>query len=136
MQEELQTILMHQFTLRKRQRLAHKASQALTQGQVPALDMVRLARAFINRVMLIIGQHGLVALPKIAIQQAMTVRERDPTPEQAAGGLAAVTDGIGDDLARAATQRQPDPPFILFVAHERPQFIQLQDLRLIHGRWR
>ncbi len=135
MHEEPQTRLMHQFTLRKGQRLAHKASQALTQGQVPALDMVGLARAFSNWVMLIVGQDGLVALPKIAIQQAMPVRERDTTPEQAAGGLAAVTDGIGDDLARATAQRQPDPTFILFRAYERPQFIQLQDLGLIHGRW-
>ncbi len=82
-------------------------------------------------------QHFLVALPEVAVEQhPVAVGLRHTLPQQtAAGRLAPVADRVSDHLASAPAQRKPNPPFVLALAHERPQLIeQLQDLPSFRGR--
>ena len=101
---------------------------------MPALDVVGLTRAFINRSMLDIGKDGLVTFPKITIKQTSAIGWWDAAPQQATGDLATVADGIGHDLAGAATQREPHPTLIFLSADERPQFIEFQHVRISFWR--
>ena len=93
MEEEAQTNFMHLLTLGKREGLAHKTRQALPQGVVPALDVVGLSRFFAPRAMLLLGQHGGIAVPKVALQQAAFVSRWNPAPQHATGRFTAVTQG-------------------------------------------
>ena len=69
-----------------------------------------------------------VTPPKVGVEAAKAVRCWDAALQQAAGCIIAVANGIGQHLARAATQSKPDPAFVFALLHKRPQFIQLQHL--------
>ena len=54
--------------------------------------------------------------------------QRHPLPEQEAGLLAPVADGVGDDLTGAAAQRQPYLSLVLASCDERPEFVEFQHI--------
>ncbi len=103
-QKEEQTVLVHDFTLGKGERLAHEPRQALTQRIVPALNVIGLTTVFTTSTMLLLGQHLAVTVPEVAIQQTMTIAQGDALPEQTTGLGTAVTHGVGHNLPRAAAQ--------------------------------
>jgi hypothetical protein len=63
--------------------------------------------------MLPFRQNLLVALPEVAVKRSFTVALRDTLPQQTAGPLTPITDGVSHHLAGAPTQCQPDPPLVL-----------------------
>ena len=104
MQEQEQTIFMHHIALGKGEGFSHKTRQALPQRVVPTLNMIGLPTAFAARPMLLLGQHSLIAVPKVGIEQAALVGSRNALPEQAAGRFTAVAQGIRHHLAGATAQ--------------------------------
>lgn len=104
----------------KRQRFAHKARQSLPQGIVPTFHMSGLTRLFTDRLMLAcqVAKNDLVRFPKIAKGGTMAIRVRYPMPQSPATFFTAVANKIGNDLSRATTKRNPNPPFVLFMAHK------------------
>ena len=95
---------------------AHKASQSLTQGVVPALNMCRFASLFANRVVLRrqMSEDCIVCLPKVTESRTMTVETRNPGPETPTIFFSSSPDEVGDNLAGSPTQRYPDPSFVFF----------------------
>lgn len=76
--------------------------------------------------MLLIRDDGAIRLPEIGKTYALLKRFGNGLPESAAGGNPATTDHTSDHLPSMATQCDPDPPFVGFTAHKRPQFVKLQ----------
>ena len=109
MDKQTQAIEVHLVTFGKRKRLADKAAHALPQSVVPSLYMVGLAALLANSFMLLIRQHFLIRLPKVAVEGSAAVTGRNRLPQQATGFLAAVANHKGHHLTSAATQRDPHP---------------------------
>src|SRR5215213_1512025 len=126
MKEEPQTNLVHRLRLRERQRLANEPRQSLAQSVVPPLDARGEAALFTRRGVLLGGDDRGVSLPEVGEAVALAVHGRDAPPELAATLPRAVADEVSDDLARGATERDPDPALPGSFQHERPEFIQLQ----------
>jgi hypothetical protein len=78
MDKQTQAVAVHLVTFGKRKRLADKAAHALPQGVVPSLYMVGLATLLANSFMLLIRQHFLIRLPKVAVQGSAAVAGRNP----------------------------------------------------------
>ena len=74
----------HQFminiALGKRQGLAHESREALPEGIVPALHMIRLTTIFTNRLMLARRKDFLVGVPEIAKGATTAVGFGEPLP--------------------------------------------------------
>ena len=84
------------------------------------------AAVFAGSSVLLVGDHILIGLPEVGVAMRRAIVSRDAFPQAATGGGAAVADTIGHDLATGDTQRDPDPPHLALVAHERPQFVEFQ----------
>jgi len=84
------------------------------------------------------GKDDPIRFPQVTVSMAGPVRFGNGFPELAAGFLAPVAECVGDDLARPATQGNPQPTLILAALDERPHFVQLQDVRglRVRQRWR
>ena len=81
--------------LGKGQGFADKASQSLTQGVEPALDMVGLAAILADRLMAVSGKHALIGVPEIAERAAACVGAWDASPEvQTTFWLPSVQDSV------------------------------------------
>ncbi len=112
--------------LGERESAPHKPCQPLAQDAVEALNVARLSCAFACRSMLCYGQNLGISGPEIRVQQAALVRGGNTLPQKTTGGFAAVTDGVGNNLAGAAALGQPDPAFVLAKPDERPHFVKFQ----------
>lgn len=112
-QEQPQATLVHQLRLAERERLSHEPRQALPERGVEPLDVAGLAAAIVTGDVLTLRHHLLARLPKVRERQHMTQPARDTLPEQAASLVATVADSVGNDLAHAAAQGQPNPPLVL-----------------------
>jgi len=125
---------MHPLTLGERERLAHETTQALPQRVVPALNAVGLARLLAAGTMVQGRHYILVCLPEVGVDQAVApIRGGYALPESAAGLLAAVANGIGQNLTGSAAKRDPDPLFVGFHPNKGPEFIQLQSVTELGG---
>lgn len=113
MQEQEQTHPVHLVRLAERERLPDETRQTLPQRVVEALDMVGLAAALAAGDVLVLRDHLLVRLPKVGERHRSAQSRRDALPQQAARLLAPVANSVGDNLACAAAQRQPDPTLVL-----------------------
>ncbi len=118
MQKELQTKLMHPIRFRERERLSDEPCESLPQRVNPPLDMRRLARRFADRRVLRRREHQLVRFPEVAKTMQHAISCRDARPQLPARRLGAVADHVSDDLARGATQRQPNPAFVRSFQHK------------------
>lgn len=88
--------------------------------------MTHLPVSLARGLMLALRQNVGIRGPEICEQQASLVEHRDTLPQQAAGFFASAANGVGNDLAGAATLSQPNPPLVLAAGHERPKFVQFQ----------
>jgi hypothetical protein len=118
MQKEAQTKLVHLLRLGKRQGLAHKACESLSQRVVPALDMGGLPGLFAARRMVLVGQDFLIGFPKVRKAMPAPKHRRNALPQLLTSGGAAIPRHIGNDLPGLAAQGNPDPMFIGFFHHK------------------
>jgi len=116
--------LMQHNRLGKGQCFADKTSQALAQGIVPAFNMGRLPTFLADRRMLLLWYHCLVGGPEIGEAVTGAIGCWNGIPQAAAGGLTAIPDRIGDYLAGATTEGDPDPTLVHFLGDKGPQLIE------------
>jgi hypothetical protein len=119
---------MHDRRFGEGQRFPHEASEPLSQGVVEPLDMIGLSTAFPGPRMLIGRQDRGISFPEVMKTMGGTVGGGDRIPKALAGLETAVTDGKGDHLPRAATERQPEPGLIQLTDDKRPEFIEFQHI--------
>lgn len=72
-----------------------------------------------------------VGLPKVAERPACSIFFGDQVPKTTAGFLASVSDKKRNDLPRPSTKRYPNPSFLCFFIHKRPQFVQFKHILLL-----
>ena len=119
---------MHVKGFGERQGFAHQTPEALAQGVVETLDGVGWTSG-IRGLVLGCWEHVVIAFQMIGAHRALTVSGRNTSPKEPGGGVIARTQGVGDDLAGAPTEGQPQPDHApTAVAYEGPQFIQFQDI--------
>ena len=129
MQEEADSDLMHVNGLGKGECFANETAEALAKRVVETLHVIRGAFG-ISGPMLSGRQDVVIAFEVIRVKPTLAVRERDARPQAAGGGVIARAQRVGDDLAGASAQGQPKPDHATPpVAHEAPQFIQLQNFQ-------
>ena len=126
MKKQSQTNLMHCLRFRKRQALAYKAGQSLTQRVVPSFDVSRFTGILATSSMLFIRNDLVIGFPEIRIAMTCLISFRNCFPQLATSLRTAVADDVSHDLACRTAQRDPDPTFVDALADERPQLIQLQ----------
>ncbi len=131
--------------LRKGEGFADEAGEALAEGVVEAFDMVGQPGVFTRCLMLFVGNNAFVGPPEVGVDGSSPVALGNGTPQLLAGGFTPPADHTGDDLPCGSAQRQPDPAFVTFVTHERPQLVKLQfnlfsfrrfEQRVLEGRER
>ena len=80
------------------------------------------------------GQDVVVTLQMVGIKGALAVGQRDATPKQTGGRIVARTQRVGDDLAGASAERQPQPDHPApAVTDEGPQLVQFQNVIRLGG---
>ena len=96
--------------------------------------MARLACAFARRLVLLVGEHRLIGSPEVAVEQGLLIALRDTPPQKSAGGLAAVADGEGDDLAGPSALGEPHPLLVFTPQYERPHLVEFENVVLLSLR--
>ena len=99
--------------------------------------MCSLSALFSARLMLFVGNNGLIGAPKIRITGSLTIRLWKRLPEFATGDFATIPDHECDNLTSLPAERKPNPALFCFLAHKRPEFIQLEcdTTRIARNRW-
>lgn len=126
MQEEADSDLMHLNGFGKGERFAHEAAEALAERVVETLQVIRGAFG-ISGLMLSGRQDVVIALQVIGAKPTLAISKRDALPQETGGGVIARAQRVGDDLAGASAQGQPQPDHpASAMANEAPQFIEFQ----------
>jgi len=118
---------MHDHRLGKGQRHAHKTSQTLPQGVIPALDMGGFSRLFAHRCVLLLWDYRSVHCLEVGEAVSMAIAVWNGLPQPQTRLFAAITHGRGDHLPCLTAQGNPQPGVVGFFEHKRPQFVQFQD---------
>ena len=96
----------------ERQRFANKASQALAQGQNPALDMGCQPSLLTQGLMGLFWKNVLICFPKVTVTGRLLLFVWNLLPQLLAGHFAEVANDQRHDLVSAAAQGQPYPTFL------------------------
>jgi len=80
--------------------------------------VVGLPAPFANARMRLFRKDELISFPEIAVALASLIGMRNLFPKFTAGGLAAVTDDKGHDLAGPTAHERPDPAFVLSFVNQ------------------
>ena len=118
MDEQLQGQLVKVVGLGKGQCFAHKASQALAQGVMPAFDVRSLSGFLANGAVRVSVKGHLISLPEIAAGTTGLVALGDEMAQSPATVGAAVADEAGDDLSSSTTEGNPDPALVALFVHK------------------
>ena len=70
----------------------------------------------------------MISVPQIAETLTTFITVRDALPEKLTSLLAAITDGISNDLAGATAHRCPNPEFLPVFQHKRPHFVDFENI--------
>ena len=128
MNEQAQGEIVHAFALGEGERFAHEAAQSLTQGAVPAFDVVGLALGFAAQAVRALGEHPFVGQPKVAAGRPAAVVRGDALAQGTGTFGRTIPHEEGDDLAGLAAKRDPHPAGVGLGANEAPEFVQLQNV--------
>lgn len=109
---------MHVKGLRKRQCFPHKPTQVLTQGIVPAFDMIGLTTGLAHRTVLFLINNRCIGLPEIGITGPYLKAFRDAIPKATTSDLTSITHGVSDDLTGVTAQHDPHPDLIRFAENK------------------
>jgi hypothetical protein len=90
--------------------------------------MIGLPFAFSNTLMSVGWEDQWIGFPQVAETLATSVRWRDALPKHAASLLAAISNGIGNNLAGATTQDCPNPAFSPVCKHKGPHFVDFENI--------
>lgn len=108
MQEAADGDFVHLERFGKKPGIANEAAQALAEGIVETLHVIRGATLGVVGVCWG-GQALVVALQGVGIKRTPTVSQRDTIPKESGGGIIARTQRVSNDLAGTPAQAQPQP---------------------------
>ena len=72
----------------------------------------------------------MIGVPEVRITGAVTMVRWDRSPELTACSLRAIAKCISDNLPGSPAESQPYPDFIGLFRYKRPEFIELQGIRV------
>ena len=116
--------------------LTHQAAQAGAQGAKPAFDVVGFSLRFATAAVSPLWERGGVSLPEVAAGGAAPVALGQGGTQIRRTLLAAVAEGLGDDLAGSSTQRHPEPKLASLAAHEAPKLVEFKHVAVFSGQER
>jgi len=90
--------------------------------------MIGLPFTFSDALVCVGWEDQLISVPQITETLTTFITGRDPFPEKLASLLAAITDGISNDLACATAQGCPNPTFLPVFQYKRPHFVNFQNI--------
>jgi hypothetical protein len=96
--EQVQANEVHVVRLGEGEGASNKASQALTNGQVKAFDVIGETRGLADSLMIIIGNDGPVGVPEVCKADALLEEGGNGVPKLPTGGDASSADDAGDNL--------------------------------------
>ena len=110
--------------------LADEASDALSQGVVPAFHVRGLPGLLADTAVSLLREDRRRGFPEVTEAAALTVGFRHPLPKCPTGGLTVIAVGEGHDLAgpSLAAQHRPEPALVLAPPHERPGLVEFEDI--------
>ena len=88
--------------------------------------MVGQAGVFTDRLMLLVGEDGLIGPPEVGVDGALPVVLGYGPPQLPTGRFTPSPNDTGDDLPGSFAQGEPDPALIAFVTHKRPKLVKFQ----------
>ena len=115
---------------------AHQPAQAGTQRAKPAFGVIGLALGLAAETMGAWWKSTLVGQPEITARGAAAVILRHLLAQAERTVLAAISNGVGHDLAGSPAERHPQPALLRLALHEAPEFIQLQHVAVLAGQER
>ena len=127
---------MHPVALGEGECHAHKASEPLTQGVVPAFDVAGLAFAFIAQAMGAPRKNLVVRQPKVTAGGTAAIIGWDALAQSTGAFSRTVADEVGNHLAGLAAKRNPNPAGVSLGTDKAPEFIQFQHVALFCGQKR
>ncbi len=126
MNEQAQGQFVHPVAFGEGERFSYETAQALAQSAVPTLDIAGFARALAGAAVGAAGKDFAVRQPEVAARGAAAIGCRDALTQGTSRVGRTVTNEIGDDLARLAAQRDPNPAGVGLGTGKAPKFVQLQ----------
>lgn len=100
----------------------------MSQSVIPAFHVIGLSFTFSDALVCIWWKDELISLPEITETLTTFITDRDALPEKLTSLVAAITDGISNDLACATTHRGPNPTFLPVFQHKRPHFVDFENI--------
>ena len=70
----------------------------------------------------------MISVPQITETLATFIIGRNLLPEKLTSLVAAITDGISNDLASATAHHCPNPAFLPVFQHKRPHFVDFENI--------
>lgn len=112
----------------KGQRLADIARIGLSQGIVPAFQVIRFACALTDAPMRRFRKDQRIRIPEIAKTVIAFVSAGNASPELSTGSCTPIPNHTRDDLVRPPTHGSPEPPFIRLPINKGPNLIEFQGI--------
>jgi len=119
---------VHSIRFWKGQSFSNKPRTWLSQAVIPTLHVVCLPAAFTNALMCLCWKDTLIRFPEITVALASPIGWWNLLPQFATGGLAAITNYKGYDLACPTTHHRPDPALVPFFVDKWPHFVSFQHI--------
>ena len=106
----------------------------MSQSVIPTFHVIGLPFTFSDALVCIGWKNELISVPQITETLATFIIGRDPLPEQLTSLVAAITDGISNNLAGATAHGCPNPAFLPVVQHKRPHFVDFENILRLDGK--
>ena len=90
--------------------------------------MISLPFTFSDALVCIGWENELISVPQITETLATFIIGRNLLPEKLTSLVAAITDGISNNLAGATAHRCPNPAFLPVFQHKRPHFVDFENI--------
>ena len=129
--EQVEIEFVHFIWLWEGQGFADESADSLPECVVPSFDVTSLTGFLSNGLMFSGLDDCWIGFPKITEGSAPAIFFGDQFPELSAGFRTAVADEKRNDLAGPTTQGYPNPSFVGFWIHKRPQFVQFEHVSLL-----
>jgi len=90
--------------------------------------VIGLPFTFSDALVCIGWENELISVPQITETLATFIIGRNLLPEKLTSLVAAITDGISNDLASATAHHCPNPAFLPVFQHKRPHFVDFENI--------
>src|SRR5438067_5304779 len=136
-EEDSQPEFMHIEVLGEGESLAHEPADTLPGRAEEAFGVAGLPSLFGAAAVRACWKHRFIRKPKVAACRSAEVVRRQSSSQPAGALLRAVAEHVGDHLAGASAERDPEPALAFFLAaHKAPELIEFQHVAFSGGQQR